>query len=33
MLVALVRKLAVVLWRYVETGALPHGATLSRQAA
>lgn len=33
MLVALARKLAVVLWRYVETGALPHGATLSRQAA
>lgn len=30
MLVALARKLAVVLWRYVETGALPHGATLSR---
>lgn len=33
MLVALARKLAVVLWRYVETGVLPSGATLSRQAA
>lgn len=33
MLVALARKLAVVLWRYVETGDLPHGAILSRQAA
>lgn len=33
MLVALARKLAVVLWRYVETGVLPHGAPLSRQAA
>ena len=33
MLVALARKLAVVLWRYVGTGVLPSGATLSRQAA
>ena len=29
MLIALARKLAIVLWRYVETGVLPEGARLS----
>jgi len=33
MLVALARKLAVVPWRYLETGVLPSGATMSRQSA
>jgi transposase len=29
MLVALARKLAVALWRYVETGLIPDGAVMS----
>ncbi len=29
MIVALARKLAVALWRYLETGLTPEGATLS----
>ena len=29
MIVALARKLAVALWRYLEHGLIPHGATLS----
>ncbi|WP_088635903.1 transposase [Phaeobacter sp. 22II1-1F12B] len=33
MLIALARKLAIALWRYVETGVLPEGATLSAKAA
>ena len=28
MIVALARKLLIVLWRYVTTGALPHGITV-----
>ncbi len=29
MIVALARKLAIALWRYLETGLIPEGATLS----
>ena len=29
MIVALARKLAIALWRYVEFGLIPEGATLS----
>ena len=29
MIVALARKLAIALWRYVELGLIPQGATLS----
>jgi transposase len=29
MIVALARKLAIALWRYVEHGLIPQGATLS----
>jgi transposase len=32
MLIALARKLAIALWRYVETGVLPEGARLSAKA-
>ncbi len=31
MIVALARKLAIALWRYVELGLIPQGATLSAQ--
>ena len=33
MLIALARKLAITLWRYVETGAIPEGVTLASGAA
>ena len=33
MIVALARKLAVALWRYLETGLVPHGATLKETTA
>jgi transposase len=29
MLIALARKLAIALWRYVETGLIPEGATIT----
>lgn len=32
MLIALARKLAITLWRYVETGVVPKGVTLARSA-
>ena len=32
MLIALARKLAIALWRYVEIGVLPEGARLSAKA-
>jgi transposase len=32
-IVALARKLIVALWRFVETGLVPQGAILKRQAA
>ena len=32
MLIALARKLVIMLWRYVETGAVPEGAILSNAA-
>lgn len=33
MLIALARKLAILLWRYVEAGVLPEGARLSPTTA
>ena len=33
MLIALARKLAITLWRYGETGAIPEGVTLASGAA
>jgi transposase len=33
MIVALARKLAITLWRYVENGVIPEGAKLKRQYA
>jgi transposase len=32
MLIALARKLAITLWRYVETGVVPEGAIMSNAA-
>ena len=32
MLIALARKLAISLWRYVETGLVPDGAVLAKKA-
>jgi transposase len=33
MLVAMARKLAITLWRYVETGLVPEGVALAKTAA
>ncbi|NKJ45023.1 MULTISPECIES: hypothetical protein [unclassified Novosphingobium] len=33
MLVAMARKLAMTLWRYVETGLVPEGLTMPAKAA
>ena len=33
MLIALARKLAITLWRYVETGVVPEGVTMASRAS